>query len=124
MQYPGNGTKSPYETQYKHAPSAPPDNAIAADRNDGENRVQSLNPSAPKTDMEKMNSKNHGGKGQNVVFNDGSGRWCDNPFVGHAQDNIFTRSVDTNNNNVIPYDKYDTILLPTYPLITHTWQRN
>jgi len=124
MQYQGNGTKSPYETQYRHAPNAPAGNAVAADRNDGENRVQTFNPNAPASDMQKMNSKNHRGKGQNVVFNDGSGRWCDNPFVGCNRDNIYTRSVDTNNNNVVPYDRYDTILLPTYPLTTHTWGGN
>jgi prepilin-type N-terminal cleavage/methylation domain-containing protein len=125
-QYPENGDYSPERkgAEYKHAPNAPSDNAIAADRNDGENRVQTLNPKAPKSDMEKMNSKNHARNGQNVIFNDGSGKWCDNPFVGHAQDNIYTRAIDTNLNNTTPANKYDTILLPTYPLNSHTWERN
>lgn len=99
---------------YKHSPSAPAENAIAGDRNDGHDRLKNLNWNAPKSEMQEMNSRNHSGKGQNVLFNDGHVVWCDNPFVGYAHDNIFTRAAP--NWNPIPAGKYDSYLLPELPL--------
>jgi len=115
-QYPEDGRFYAEGALYKHAPSAPRDNAIAADRNDGLNRLQNLSADAPKSDMEQMNSRNHDGKGQNVLFNDGSVVWCDHPFVGHARDNIYTRAIDDRRAPGIPTSKYDSVLVPRFPM--------
>jgi len=109
----------PEEANFRHSPSAPAANAIAADRNDGIDRWKNLSPNAPKSDMELMNSRNHGGKGQNVLFNDGSVRWCDNPFVGYNRDNIYTRANSPPNNSHVPNGRYDSNLGPQLPLTSH-----
>jgi hypothetical protein len=35
------------------------------------------------------NSPNHGGYGQNVLYNNGNVRWCTNPYNGPDRDNIY-----------------------------------
>jgi len=108
-----------HEGDYRHAPSAPSQNAIAADRNDGIDRWKSTNPNAPQAIMELMNSRNHKGKGQNVLFNDGHVSWCDNPFVGYSRDNIYTQSVRMPENTAkkhVPMNRYDSNLGPQLPL--------
>jgi prepilin-type N-terminal cleavage/methylation domain-containing protein/prepilin-type processing-associated H-X9-DG protein len=110
------------EMDYRHAPNAPPDNAIAADRNDGMDRLKSTNPKAPQSDMELMNSRNHKGKGQNVLFNDGHVAWCNNPFVGRAQDNIYTPAIPMpaiSWRKHVPTHRYDSNLGPQLPLSTN-----
>ncbi len=113
-QYPDNGRYAEGSGDYKYSGSAPQDNAIAGDRNDCNDRHKNLNWNAPKSDMKEMNSRNHGGKGQNVLFNDGHVTWCDNPFVGYLHDNIYTRNAS--NWIMIPAGKYDSYLLPELPL--------
>ena len=110
----------PEERSFRHSPSAPAQNAIAADRNDGLDRWKSTNPAAPKSDMEMMNSQNHRGKGQNVLFNDGHVSWCDNPFVGYNRDNIYTRDGPPlppfAARKHSPAHRYDSNLGPQLPL--------
>ena len=89
--------------------------ALCADRNDGIDRFRSLDPKAPQSDMQLMNSQNHRGKGQNVLFHNHSVVWCITPFVGHAQDNIYTREGDVANKRGTPANKYDTVLVPMIP---------
>jgi hypothetical protein len=108
------------EAEYRVGPAAPGDNAIAADRNDGIDRFRSNNPRASQADMELMNSRNHRGKGQNVLFNNGSVKWCNNPFVGVAEDNIYTRGGTffpaTSWRKHTPAHRYDSNLGPQLPL--------
>ncbi len=111
--------ETPEEARFRHSPSAPAANAIAADRNDGIDRWKNSSPDAPKADMEMMNSRNHGGKGQNVLFNDGHVSWCDNPFVGYNRDNIYTRANSAPVKNHIPNGRYDSNLGPQLPLETN-----
>lgn len=115
-QYPEDGRFSPEGPFYKYSPTSHPQNALAADRNDGFNRLKNLNPDAAKSEMQQMNSRNHDGKGQNVLFNDGSVVWCDHPFVGYNRDNIYTRALEDTNLPGIPANKYDTILVPRFPM--------
>jgi prepilin-type N-terminal cleavage/methylation domain-containing protein/prepilin-type processing-associated H-X9-DG protein len=99
-----------------------PENAIAADRNDGIDRWKSTNPSAPQAVMEIMNSRNHKGKGQNVLFNDGHVAWCNNPFVGYNRDNIYTGAIrfpENSGRKHEPMNRYDSNLGPQLPLTTH-----
>jgi hypothetical protein len=97
--------------EFRHSPSAPAQNAIAADRNDGD-RYRTTNPDAPREDIKAMNSRNHRSEGQNVLFNDGSVQWCKTPFVGYDRDNIYT----TNNDwQWFAEGRYDSMLLPRLP---------
>jgi hypothetical protein len=94
-------------------------NAIAADRNDAIDRWRSTNPDAPQSVMEIMNSRNHKGKGQYVLFNDGHVTWCYIPFVGYNRDNIYTSAIrfpETSPRKHVPCNRYDSILGPQLPL--------
>jgi prepilin-type N-terminal cleavage/methylation domain-containing protein len=102
-------------SQFRHSPSAPSQNAIAADRNDGIDRYRTPNPDAPREEIKAMNSRNHKSEGQNVLFNDGSVQWCKTPFVGHARDNIFT-TADRDVAEWMAVGKYDSVLLPFLPI--------
>jgi len=102
-------------SQFRHSPSAPAQNAIAADRNDPVDRYRSTNPDASRDDIKAMNSRNHKSEGQNVLFNDGSVQWCKTPFVGYAQDNIYT-VVDINGVPSQAQGRYDSVLLPMLPI--------
>jgi prepilin-type N-terminal cleavage/methylation domain-containing protein/prepilin-type processing-associated H-X9-DG protein len=46
-------------------------------------------------DMQKANSRNHHGQGQNVLYGDGHAEFQQNPFCGHKRDNIYTVSGST-----------------------------
>ena len=100
--------------QFKHSPAAPGQNAIAADRNDCLDRHRSTSPNATREDMKAMNSRNHRGEGQNVLFNDGSVQWCKTPFVGYGSDNIYT-GADEDVSVIFATGKYDSFLLPKLP---------
>ena len=112
--YPGQYL-SPTDIEYKYSPSAPAENALWADRNDGPARFKNLNWNAPRPDMKLMNSQNHKGEGQNVCFNDGHVAWCDNPFVGFNHDNVYTRAGDSDWKRGTPSGKYDSVLVPIIP---------
>jgi hypothetical protein len=109
------------ESRYRHGPDAPAENAIAADRNDGLDRWFTTNPNAPQRDMEMINSRNHKGKGQNVLFNDSHVAWCNNAFVGYNRDNIYTsasplRFPENSAMKHVPSNRYDSNLGPQLPL--------
>jgi prepilin-type processing-associated H-X9-DG protein len=114
-QYGEDGRLFPDGAYYKHSPDAPADMAIAADRNDGIDRFKTTNPDASQTEMQMMNSRNHEGVGQNVLFNDGHVAWCTNPFVSRNRDNIYTRAIDPQKKPTSPSHRYDTILCPMFP---------
>ena len=101
--------------EFRHSPSAPAQNAIAADRNDGVDRYRTNNPDAPREDIKAMNSQNHRSEGQNVLFNDGHVEWCKTPFVGYARDHIYTNQ---GINAFVEFadNKYDSLLLPFLPI--------
>ena len=68
--------------------------------------------------MKKVNSKNHNGEGENVLFADGHVELAQNPFVGVERDNIYTygKSGKTSGGEGIvgsPAHDKDSILLPT-----------
>jgi hypothetical protein len=102
---------------------APSDYAIAADRNECEDRFASLVPDAPKSVLTKMNSRNHRGQGQNVVYHDGHVAWSETPFCGSWRDNIYTSYWSPKYGGIVPpriqpfpLTWVDTVLVPVYPL--------
>lgn len=117
--FPGNAGNGPHAPEYKLTLSAPAGLAVAADRNDGE-RNKSLDPNSPQDVLNVMNSRNHRGKGQNVLYNDGHVDFCTSPFVGIDRDNIWARaSINPKpgvNEQPIPSSQNDSILLPRYPM--------
>jgi prepilin-type N-terminal cleavage/methylation domain-containing protein len=117
--YSGTDNLAPGGYEYKLTPGMRGDFAIAADRNDGDDRFKNLNWNAPQSDMKWMNSQNHNRAGQNVLYNEGHVVWCNNPFVGIDHDNIYTRAGDTANKRGFPRDKNDSVLLPLFPLKDH-----
>jgi hypothetical protein len=110
--YPANGFPG---NTYQYRPTDPADLALAADRNDGD-RWRTLDPDAGAGKIGPMNSSNHRRKGQNVLFNDHSVQWKGTPFVGRGRDNIYTRAGDTANKRGTPADKFDSLLIPMFPL--------
>src|SRR5882672_5448935 len=117
--YSGSSGLAIEDRDYKLTPQTRGDFAIAADRNDGDDRFKNLNWNAPQSEMKWMNSQNHARAGQNVLFNDGHVVWCNNPFVGIDRDNIYTRSGDSANKRGFPRGRDDTVLLPMFPLKDH-----
>jgi hypothetical protein len=113
--YPGMGRLNVLEPTYEFRPTAPADQALAADRNDGQ-RLSSSDPDAGQAKIRPMNSSNHRRKGQNVLFNDCHVSWEDTPFCGHARDNIYTRSDHPENGSSVPASKDDSVLSPLFPV--------
>jgi prepilin-type N-terminal cleavage/methylation domain-containing protein len=117
--YSGTDGLSVGDSEYKLNARTRGEFAIAADRNDGDDRFKNLNWNAPQSEMEWMNSQNHNKAGQNVLYNDGHVVWCNNPFAGIDHDNIYTRAGDMANKRGFPHGKDDSVLLPMFPLKDH-----
>jgi len=94
------GVTNPYPTNqavtfgYKWSQNVGADFAIAADRNDGD-RTKAPNVNAVADDQKKLNSKNHEGEGQNVLYNDGHVEWATSAWVGANRDDIYRTAVTT-----------------------------
>jgi prepilin-type N-terminal cleavage/methylation domain-containing protein len=110
----GNSVEVQYAYSRKRLPR---DFVIGADRNECRVRFQNKSPEASAADLRMMNSVNHNGVGQNVLYNDGSVAWATTPFCGVGRDNIFTRHFDPRNSSTTASHKHDTILVPWYPVV-------
>jgi len=99
--------------------------AVASDINPGtsgnNDNVFAVTTQSSARDMKQGNSNNHDEDGQNVLFGDGHVDFTQNPFVGVAKDNIFTRRLNGTDptkpdtaaaNFGSPYDLNDSVLLP------------
>ena len=97
------------------------DFAVAADMNPGGATMTTVMPTARRAEIQRVNSRNHNGDGQNVLYTDGHVEFQTSPFAGVARksgtgtvrDNIFA-------NNAAPpvilgamADPLDSVLLPT-----------
>ena len=117
---------------YKYNGNVQADFAVAADRNDGPITAAdytSVKSSSPQTDQKKVNSKNHEGEGQNVLYMDGHVEWSTTAFAGANKDCIYapaaTRTVSgsltqtdpagnvTLDANATPKLDLDTVLIPS-----------
>jgi len=82
------------ELGYKLSPSAKASLAIAADRNDGEQMI-TVNSGSAASEQKKINSRNHQGDGENVLFNDGHCEWTNHAWVGANKDCIYSMAATT-----------------------------
>jgi len=76
--------------------------AIASDKNPAGAAgydVATPTVNSPSSIMQKANSANHQGQGENVLFGDGHAEFVQNPFCGTKQDNIYTSSSSTDGSN-------------------------
>jgi prepilin-type processing-associated H-X9-DG protein len=67
--------------------------AVAADVNPGVGGgydVTAVNENSKASDMQKANSPNHQGAGENVLYGDGHVEFQQNPFCGTKRDCIYT----------------------------------
>ena len=105
---------------YKFHSGVVADMAIMADINPGhaDLRKATQERGALAKILQNVNSPNHGGEGQNVMFNDGHVEWFITPLAGAEKDNIYThgRTTRTSGGEGIagPLDwPLDSVLLPT-----------
>jgi prepilin-type N-terminal cleavage/methylation domain-containing protein len=119
---------------YKWHDGVPAEWAIGADRNDGgTGMVVTGSRSQPIANQKAMNSKNHEGEGQNVLYNDGHVDWQTTQWVGAMDDGVYGPAATTNVNGEVmgnaqnpanvgagpagPYDPtwgMDTVLVPRF----------
>jgi prepilin-type N-terminal cleavage/methylation domain-containing protein len=119
--YPSTNTVG---TGYKWNNGQVADFAIAADRNEVvKQRNAATNPDTATSQNNKdMNSKNHEGEGQNVMYNDGHVEWQTTPFCGANRDHIYLAGTLPANGTGAqtfkagpePQTSLDTVLLPAY----------
>ncbi len=98
--------------------------AIAADLNPGVGDgydVTAPKETSSQVEMQKANSRNHSGQGENVLYGDGHAEFQQNPFSGHKRDNIYTVSGSTDGSvttskTVVGSPKWagDSVLLPAW----------
>lgn len=93
----------------------PSDFALAADLNPGCDALMKIGPLASPKEIQGINSTNHNGFGQNVLFADSHVELHNDPFCsGKHRDNIYTFGRGTGNGVVgSPVGPNDSILLPT-----------
>ncbi|MCY2953652.1 MAG: type II secretion system protein [Planctomycetota bacterium] len=108
--YPGiKGKQIEYRPMPAHLPS---DFAVMADRNDADVRVAYPRSNLSASDIKAINSPNHTGAGQNVLYNDGHVAWATTPFCGYNEDNIYIASPEESW-QPFPNHRTDTLLLPS-----------
>jgi len=96
----------------------------SADKSTGEKIDSFINNKLTANERKSINSNNHAGAGQNVLYRDGHTEWRKTPLAGINFDNIYTRADGTNLLNRVvgtspgdsdaPYDVDDS-LLRTFP---------
>jgi prepilin-type N-terminal cleavage/methylation domain-containing protein/prepilin-type processing-associated H-X9-DG protein len=97
---------------YKFNSNIQADFAIGADRNDGlETADGSVNSNASSADQKKINSLNHEGEGQNVLYNDGHVEWTTTAFAGANKDCVYAAAGTRTVSNVRQQNDPATYLL-------------
>ena len=112
--YPGEAA---VDAGYKIDTMAPGEFAVAADINPGVDELLTTTRNADAEAMKKINSPNHEGDGQNVLYADGHVEFQQHPFCGMDRDNIYTfgPAGDAEHSGIIgsPTGPGDSVLLPT-----------
>ena len=99
---------------YKVNGHTPSDLAIAADRNDGEQLLTVVS-NAPSSDQRRVNSRNHDGDGQNVLYNDGHVDFALTSWVGANRDCIYSIAKVT---TTAPQQQLDPAASSAWPKLT------
>lgn len=88
--------------------------ALAADLNPGGAALKTVMVNSPVNQQRAVNSPNHNGDGQNVLYGDGHVTYSQSAFCGPAQDNIYTNQLPPGAAaNDSPAGPLDSFLLPT-----------
>ncbi|HEX2972168.1 MAG TPA: hypothetical protein VHP11_07535 [Tepidisphaeraceae bacterium] len=75
-----------------------------------------MKPSDPKSRIKALNSQNHAGFGQNVLYMDGHVSWNETSFCGYQGENIYLAGVgDKQATGDVPQGINDAVLLPRGP---------
>ncbi|NLX07850.1 MAG: hypothetical protein GXY33_22140 [Phycisphaerae bacterium] len=112
-----------------------PNTPIAADANDGPKPNYAANGTPPNTDdlKQHVNSRNHGGDGQNVLFADSHVQWSTTPYTGLDNDSIYTAQPENYSGHagstpgilsVRPANLKDTVLIPNKESNLANWTRS
>ncbi|MDB5329468.1 MAG: putative major pilin subunit [Phycisphaerales bacterium] len=92
--------------------------AIAADINSGAQGLATISPGATREQFRAVNSPNHNGDGENVLFGDGHVEFTSTPFCGMTRpgttfkDNVYTSGSSVQTIGQMPVDLYDSVMLP------------
>jgi prepilin-type processing-associated H-X9-DG protein len=92
--------------------------AIAADINSGAQGLATISPGATREQFRAVNSPNHNGDGENVLFADGHVEFTSTPFCGAVRpgamvkDNVYTSGASVQAVGQMPVDMYDSVMLP------------
>ena len=115
-------SKAAVDAGFKLAFQTTSDFAIAADINPGGSALLTVKPDGRRREMVNVNSPNHGGDGQNVLYLDGRVEFHNTPFCGMKRpvgdrDNIYTAGAPGGSRpqTVVgaAVDQFDSVLLPT-----------
>lgn len=111
-------SESTVDQGYKVDYTNPAEFAVAADINPGVDELLTTTKNADAEAMKKINSPNHEGDGENVLYADGHVEFQQQPFCGMDRDNIYTygKSGETSGGDGIigsPTNEKDSVLLPT-----------
>jgi hypothetical protein len=87
--------------------------ALAADMSPGGAALGTVSVIATAKEMAAVNSPNHHGYGQNVLFGDAHVEFLQNPFVGVQRDDIYTAAAQPISKTNVPVWT-DSHILPTY----------
>ena len=119
-------TKAAIDAGFKVNFTLSSDFAIAADMGPGDPATLTTLANASRTQMAMVNSPNHNGDGQNVLYADGHVEFTNSPYAGSPRpvlntprDNVYTFGAATlasagDGIRGSPLDRYDSVLLPTF----------
>jgi len=125
---------------YRYNSNVQADFAVAGDRNDADlSLATAVKSNSPSSEQKKVNSLNHEGEGENVLYNDGHVDWSQTAWVGANKDNVYGPAIAITTNGirqqkdpaeytapssaVIPQLDLDTVLVPWKKMagVTPTW---
>lgn len=99
---------------------------IGADANNGGDPTVSSAQNDYETGRVNVNSRNHEGDGQNVLYGGGNVLWQGTAYCGDNDDNIYTSGPGAGTLNVRPTDlgegQDDTVLIPPSSEQLKNWQ--
>jgi prepilin-type processing-associated H-X9-DG protein len=118
-------SKAAIDAGFRFNYTLPRDYALAADMNSGMQSLATVRSNAGTAQMRQVNTRSHGGQGQNVLYADGHVEFQDTVFCGTLRtlpgaaperDNIYTANLHVGSPSSInapPNDPQDSVLLPT-----------